>query len=55
MLGLKDGNMTLHDVRTGNQISNFENEKTYTLNLGANLRYVATLSDSRKLLFTLVE
>lgn len=55
MLGLKDENMTLHDVKTGEQISDFDNEKTYTLNLGSHQRYVATLSDSRKLLFTLVE
>jgi len=34
MLGLKDGHMTLHNVKTGEQISDFSREKSYTLNLG---------------------
>ncbi len=34
MLGLKDGLMTLHNVSTGEMISDFKKEISYTLNLG---------------------
>lgn len=34
MLGLKDGLMTLHNVKTGELISDLKNEISYTLNLG---------------------
>lgn len=47
MLGLKDGRFLLYDVKSGEQISNFNLEKAYT--------HTPTLSDDRKLLFAVVK
>jgi hypothetical protein len=47
MLGLKDGRFLLYNVKTGEQISNFNNEKAYTI--------TPTQSDDRKLLFAVVK
>lgn len=46
MLGLKDGRFLLYNVKTGEQISDFNKEKAYTI--------TPTLSDDRKLLFAMV-
>ena len=47
MLGLNDGRFLLHNVKTGKQISDFNNEKVYSI--------TPTLSDDRKLLFAVVQ
>lgn len=48
------GNLRQYNVRTGELISDYGNERVYTKSTYAAVPYVAQLEDSRNLLFTVV-
>ncbi len=48
------GSLRQYNVRTGELISDYDNERVYTKSSNAAVPYVAQLEDSRNLLFTVV-
>jgi len=49
------GSLRQYNVRTGELISDYDNECVYTKSNYATVPYVAQLEDSRNLLFTVVQ